>query len=436
MEKIRLLGKLKQIKIKGELNFIDLCARIESKLDNCFFLESLGEGAEESRFSLIGFDPAQVIREGENNVRYADLIDMMPKKKSFQEYAGGLVGYMGFDLFSYFEPTLNIKRHPKFDRFLFGVYTDGLIFDKNTGETVYYYHTKNRLTFVEKCLMSTKILKKEPLAIKRLGYSMTKTQYKERFTKIKKEIFAGTIFQCVFGFQAEYELSGDTFEIYKRLRKINPSPHMYYLKFGEQKIIGASPELLLRIKDDNMETYPLAGTIRRGKNRSEDKKFAELLLSDPKEIAEHKMLVDLHRNDMGRVATFGTMSVNKSMEIKKLSHVQHISSGVAGTLSDIQSMFSALASCFPAGTLAGAPKIEAVRVSQEMENAIRGPYGGAVGYFGFNQNCEFSIPIRTVFISGTYAFTQAGSGIVADSIAENEYEEVKLKLKAMEEALS
>ena len=220
------------------------------------------------------------------------------------------------------------------------------------------------------------------------------------------------------------------------LRHVNPSPHMYYVKFGDKKIIGASPELLFRLRNGEMETFPLAGSIKRGLSAEEDIKLARTLLNDPKEIAEHNMLVDLHRNDLGRVAKFGTVKVRKLMEIKKYSHIQHISSEVIGIIKKGEDMFSGLASSFPAGTLSGAPKIESMKIIQRVEKNPRGPYGGALGHFGFNGNCTFAIPIRTLFVSGEYAYTQASGGIVYDSLPANEYQEIKNKLGAQEKVLN
>jgi anthranilate synthase component 1 len=185
-----------------------------------------------------------------------------------------------------------------------------------------------------------------------------------------------------------------------------------------------------------METFPLAGTIRRGKNQKEDQNLAKELLNNPKEIAEHNMLIDLHRNDIGRVAEFGSVRVQKLKDIKKFSHVQHISSEVVGTLKKSEDMFSALASNFPAGTLSGAPKIESIKIINRVEKEPRGPYGGAVGYFGFDGNCSFCIPIRSLFISEDKGFTQASGGIVYDSKANLEYQEIQNKLKALDQALN
>ncbi|HBH46963.1 MAG TPA: anthranilate synthase component I, partial [Candidatus Jacksonbacteria bacterium] len=250
------------------------------------------------------------------------------------------------------------------------------------------------------------------------------------------EIRAGNTFQCVIGFKTEYQIQGEPLKIYERLRKINPSPHMYFLKFGAKKIIGASPELLFRVRERELETFPLAGTAARGKTAAEDQKLARELLNNPKEIAEHNMLVDLHRNDLGRVSRFGTVKVRRLCDIKRFSHVQHISSEITGIMAPGEDMFSALASNFPAGTLTGAPKIESIKIIDRLEPDGRGPYGGALGHFGWNGDATFAIPIRSLFIDGDYAFMQNGSGIVYDSTAENEYQEIKRKGEAIEKIMS
>jgi len=432
--KITLQKKPKYIKFSEDEDFFELFQKINSVVDTCYFLESLDADGDKSRYSVIGFEPETLIR-GDQNFKYADLSKIMPEGVISEDYAGGLVGYLGFDAFAEFEPKVKIKSHPHFDKFLFGVYTDGLVYDKTTGESYYFYYKKNRLKFIEK-ISKNSLPKEKKLRVVQKGATMTKNQHKISVKEVKKLIKEGKIFQCVVGFKEEYEIIGEALEIYKKLRKINPSPHMYYLKFGKQKLIGASPELLFRLKDGTMETYPLAGTVKRGKNASEDRKFARDLLSDQKELAEHRMLVDLHRNDIGRIARFNTVRVNKLMDVKKFSHVQHISSEISGMLKPGIDMFSAVASNFPAGTLTGAPKIEAIKILEKIEKVPRGPYGGAVGHFGFNGNCTFTIPIRSLFISGKYGFIQAGSGIVADSEAEKEYDEVRQKLKAMDEALA
>ncbi len=267
------------------------------------------------------------------------------------------------------------------------------------------------------------------------GDTTSKEEHARQVAQVKEEILSGNTFQCQIGIQSEFSISGDPVELYTRLRSVNPSPFMYYLKFKDKKIVGSSPELLFGMRNNEMQTFPLAGTIKRGKTQKEDMEFARILLNDPKERAEHSMLVDLHRNDLGRVAQFGSVKVRSLMDIKRFSHVQHIESEIVGLLKSGEDMFSALASNFPAGTLTGAPKIESMKIIERVEKSPRGPYGGAVGHFGFNGDATFAIPIRTIFISGNRGFTEAASGIVYDSEAEKEYDEIQRKLAAMKEVL-
>ena len=210
---------------------------------------------------------------------------------------------------------------------------------------------------------------------------------------------------------------------------------MYFIKFANKKIIGASPELLFSLRDGEMTTRPLAGTIRRGKDELEDRLLARTLLNDPKEKAEHSMLVDMQRNDLGRVAQFGTVRIRDLMSIKKFSHVQHISSEITGFIRSNEDMFSGLSSNFPMGTVSGTPKVETMKIINENEPEARGPYGGGVGQFGFNGDCTFALTLRSIFIVDDYAYTQTSGGIVYDSMPEKEYDEIQRKLAAMKKAL-
>ncbi|MDA1317368.1 MAG: chorismate-binding protein [bacterium] len=423
-------------KVAEDVDFYALFQAIEQKYETCFLLESLGEQSSESRYSSIGFDPSSFISS--NTIKsknpYLALQDMMPTTILSRQYAGGLVGYLSYESMNYMEPAINLTKHLDFETFLFGVYTDGLVYDKVTDELFYFYYDTNRYQEVKSLIGSP--IPKQKCKVTFNGYSLTKRRHADIVTSVKKDIVDGRIFQAVVGMKAHYDISGNPISIYSKLRKVNPSPYMFYLKFGEKKMMGASPELLFRMRNGLMESFPLAGTVGRGSSDVEDRKLARLLMSDSKERAEHQMLVDLHRNDMGRVARFNTVRVNRLMDIKSFSHVQHMSSEITGMIRPEETMFSALASNFPAGTLTGAPKIEAMKVIFHEEKEPRGPYGGAVGQFGFNGDCTFTIPIRSLFISRSKAFAQAGSGIVADSVAEKEYKEVKKKLKAMEEALN
>ena len=432
-------------KLDTDLDFFTIFSKIEHFHDTCFILESMGEETVHSRYSVIGFSPQMVIRAREktlyiNDIPYAvdnpyySLREIIPDNSMSRNYAGGLVGYLSYDCMNYFEPRLGLKLHEDFDQFVFGVYTDGLVLDKMTGQMRYFYYTENRLAEIQK-IIQTEIPDIADPVVEMLGHQKSKEEHKACVLSVIEEIKAGNTFQCQMGFRTNFKITGSTVPIYKQLREINPSPYMFYLKFSEKKIIGASPELVFRLRQGEMETFPLAGTTARGKNEEEDRALARGLLNDPKEIAEHNMLIDLHRNDIGRVARFGTVKVRRQFDIKRFSHVQHISSEVVGIISKDHDMFSGLASSFPAGTLSGAPKIESMKIIDRIEKAPRGPYGGAVGHFGFNGDCTFSIPIRTLFVNGNKAFVRASGGIVYDSLPENEYQEILNKMGAVLAAL-
>lgn len=441
---IKNLQKPTYVPLGADLDFLELFRRVEKRFDTCFLFESLGEEGKFARYSLMGFDPAHAISAREkylivdgkkyaaSNPYYA-LREMVPTSGIAREYAGGLVGYLGYESYNYMEPSVRLKSHPLFDEFLFGLYTDGVILDKLTNEILYFHYGTDRSDVLRALLRSRS--KREALHVKVTDNGLTAREHRAIVERVKERIAAGDTFQCEVGYKTEYEVRGDALVIYERLRKINPSPFMYYLKFCAKKIIGASPELLFSLRDGEMTTRPLAGTIRRGKNEKEDRKLARALVNDPKERAEHTMLVDLHRNDLGRVAKFGTVKVRDLMTIKKFSHVQHISSEVVGTIKDGEDMFSALASNFPMGTVTGTPKIETVKIIDSNENEPRGPYGGGVGHFGFNGDCTFALALRSLFIAGEYGYTQTSGGIVADSVPSKEYDEIKRKSAAMKKVL-
>ncbi|MDD1687337.1 anthranilate synthase component I [Methanoregula sp.] len=252
---------------------------------------------------------------------------------------------------------------------------------------------------------------------------------------IKEHIVAGDIFQAVISRRLDFPVCNDPFTMYEALREINPSPYMYYLDFGEEKVIGASPEMLVRVEKRQVTTVPIAGTRPRGRTTHEDDQLAKELLSDKKERAEHTMLVDLARNDLGRVCRFGSVTVGEFMGIEKFSHVQHIVSTVSGTLRDNLDCYDAFKSCFPAGTVSGAPKIRAMQIIDEQEPGARGLYAGAVGYIGFDRNLDFAIAIRTIQVKKDRAYVQVGAGIVADSVPENEWNETENKAAAMIRAI-
>jgi len=448
--KIELPRKPHYITIETDCDFFQLFKKIEKAYDNCFYLESLGEDSHISRHSIIGFDPEKIIYANgttltiescdgvkeryESDNPYYLLREIIPQDVISRKYAGGLTGYLAYDSMHYFEPALKLQPSALFDTFRFGLFMDGLIFDKMTGEVIYFYYINSRLDLIKKLINSEDTPTGE-LTVTPKEETMTKEEHRAAVLKVKQDIIDGKIFQTEVGFKKYFHLEGDTMNIYEQLREVNPSPQMYYVKFGSQKLIGASPELLFRLRQGEMETFPLAGTALRGSNKQEDTSHARSLLNDPKEIAEHNMIVDLHRNDIGRVAQFGTVKVRNLMDIKRFSHVQHIASEIVGIISDKEDMFSALASNFPAGTLTGAPKIEAMKIIDDLEKDGRGPYGGAVGHFSFNGDCAFAIPIRTVFSNGEQAYVQTCGGNVYDSNPEDEYEEICRKFAGTKKVL-
>lgn len=449
-EAIKLPRKPHYVNVTADCDFFDLFKKVEKRFDTCFMLESLGEDSFISRHSIIGFDPEKILwaqgntltieeRDGSSQSYQSDnpyylLREIVPQNILSRKYSGGLTGYVGYDAMNYFEPSLSLNVSDMFEAFKFGLYTDGLILDKMTGEVFYFYYQDSRMDLIES-MLAEPTPENGPLVVTSTGESMSKADHAKAVAKVKQDIIDGKIFQTEVGFKKWFTLEGDNINIYEKLREVNPSPQMYYLKFNEQKVIGASPELLFRLRQGEMETFPLAGTAKRGTNETEDRALARALLNDPKEIAEHNMIVDLHRNDIGRVAQFGTVKVRSLMDIKRFSHVQHISSEIVGIMAETEDMFSGLASNFPAGTLTGAPKIEAMKIIDDLEGEGRGPYGGAVGHFSFNGDCTFAIPIRTVFANGEKAYVQTCGGNVFDSNAEDEYEEIQRKFAGTKRVL-
>ena len=438
LPKIQLGQKPTYVKFAEDVDFLDLFKKIERHSESCFIFESLGEEGKFSRYSILGFDPEHIISgrgktltidgmEYKVENPYLALRDIMPARALGREYAGGLIGYLSYEALMYFEPSLKIKTHDTFEQFMFGVYTDGLIHDKLTNELIYFYYETDRSALLHDIHDSE--LPKGSFKATFVADGLSESEHSKIVEDVKDLIRAGNTFQCEVGFKSKYKVEGNSLHVYERLREVNPSPFMYFVKFGdpstgsgqEKKIIGASPELLFSLREGEMTTRPLAGTIARGKTDEEDQKLARELLNDPKERAEHTMLVDLHRNDIGKVAQFGTVRVKDLMSVKKFSHVQHISSEITGTIRSGEDMFSALAANFPAGTVTGTPKIEAIKIIDKNEPEARGPYGGGVGHFGFNGDCTFALALRSVFVSGRDAYAQTSGGIVYDSEPKKEY---------------
>jgi anthranilate synthase component 1 len=318
----------------------------------------------------------------------------------------------------------------------FGIYTDGLIHDKKDNAT-YYFHIgkKSRLNELEKIINS-----KDQILARGISYSKpvsetTKNEFISNVKKAKQYVYQGEVFQVVISRKFKFRLSGDPMHLYQNLRKLNPSPYMYFFKYKKRFIIGSSPEMLLRVIKNKIETFPIAGTRPVSNMERVNRKLKNELLRDKKELAEHTMLVDLARNDLGRICKFGSVQPKELMIVKRFSHVQHLVSHITGTLDDKYDNFDAFRSLFPAGTVSGAPKVRAMEVISELEKSSRGPYAGALGYFSFNRCCDFAIIIRSLFINGNNAYIQSGAGIVTDSIPINEYLETEHKAGALFSAL-
>ncbi len=312
----------------------------------------------------------------------------------------------------------------------FGIYDDGILYDNLHKKLFYFYHDENRF---DKLKMNNDSF--GDFHSSEVTPNIDEQKFSEIVNKAKKLIHDGDIFQVVLSRKFAFESKGDNLTLYKTLRKLNPSPYMYHLKQGSKTIIGASPEMLVRITDDKVETFPIAGTRKITNDEEKNKQLAYELLHDEKELAEHTMLVDLGRNDIGRVCKYGTVHPESLMQIKRFSHVQHIVTHVVGSLSPENDMFDAFKAVFPAGTVSGAPKVRAMEIIDDLETEARGPYAGAVGYFSYNGCCDFAIAIRSIFIDGNKGFVQSGAGIVSDSIAKYEFKETEHKAGAMLQAL-
>ena len=426
-------------------NQFQIYNKISRNYSHSFLFESLTGPEVLAETSVMGFDP-KIILKG-----YSDKVEIIENKKTttiqttdpFSElkkllgksndqsyrYLGGAVGVVNYDAIRLVEDIADTHRSPQ-PLMEFGIYDDGILYDKIHEKLFYFYHDENRF---DKLVMKDDSFGE--FHSSEVIPNMNETKYSEIVNKAKKYIHDGDIFQVVLSRKFVFDTDGDNLKLYKTLRKLNPSPYMYHLKQDSKTIIGASPEMLVRITDDKVETFPIAGTRKITKNEEKNKELSEELIHDEKELAEHTMLVDLGRNDIGRVCKYGTVHPESLMEIKRFSHVQHIVSHVVGNLAPENDMFDAFQAVFPAGTVSGAPKVRAMEIIDELETEARGPYAGAVGYFSYNGCCDFAIAIRSIFIENNKGFVQSGAGIVSDSIAENEFKETEHKAGAMLQAL-
>lgn len=349
-------------------------------------------------------------------------------------FAGGAVGYISYDAVRYWEKLpATVNDDLGFPDVEMGIFDDGVVFDHKQKRAYYYNYGINRLPEIEQVL-------KQPAEHSTLQFeapkvTTTQERYEAAVEKTKQYITQGDIFQAVISKRFDFKFSGDLTEFYGALRSINPSPYMYFYKAGRRQIVGSSPEMLARVENGTVETFPIAGTRPVSEKTAENRRLAKELLGDPKERAEHVMLVDLARSDVGKISKFGSVRVPEFMQVHRYSHVQHIVSRVVGDLKDECDSYDALRAVFPAGTVSGAPKVRAMEIIEELEPSRRGPYAGAVGYFSYNGNSDFAITIRTLFADGSRGCVQAGAGIVADSVAEREWIETEHKAGALMKAL-
>jgi anthranilate synthase component 1 len=316
----------------------------------------------------------------------------------------------------------------------FGIYDDGILFNHKENQAYYFFLGNSRLEEVEQKMANIKY------NVKRFSYStprrnLRKIDFTKMVKKAKRYIYNGHIFQVVLAKSINFKINGNLIDLYAKLREVNPSPYMYLLKMSGRCIIGSSPEMLIRVTKDRIETFPIAGTRPILQDEKKNEQLRQELLEDEKEIAEHTMLVDLARNDIGRVCDFGTVEVKEFMTVKRFSHVQHIVSHVIGKMQKTLDAYDCVKAVFPAGTVSGAPKVRAMQIIDELEPSVRGPYAGALGYFSFNGSCDFAITIRSIFVNGDKAYVQSGAGIVIDSDPELEWAETEHKANAILSAL-
>jgi len=443
-----------------------------------FLLESVEGGEKLGRYSFMGIGHNVVLKSsgdkaiiyqnderGRVNLEDRDCLDVVQEILAQRQvvsipglprFFGGAVGFMAYDMVRHFEKL------PECSRDTLGLPECVFVF---TDTMIIFDHVQHKIKIVSNTLIDgpaerayeqakskiesivARLAKPVPLDSiapvsgnnniqdKTLKSNFTQEEYENGVRACKEYISAGDAFQIVLSQRLQRETSAQPFAVYRALRQLNPSPYLYYLDMGDFQLIGSSPEMLVKVEDGIAETCPIAGTRPRGATEEEDDALAAELLNDPKECAEHAMLVDLARNDLGRVCRHGTVQVPFSMKIERYSHVMHIVSSVKGELSEGEDAFSLLRASFPAGTLSGAPKIRAMEIITELEDLKRGPYGGAVGYFSYTGNMDTCITIRTIVMVGNTAYLQAGAGIVYDSDPTSEYHETLNKLKALERAV-
>ncbi len=449
---------------------IEVLKILKNNDNHCFLLESVEKTENWGRYSFLGFKPKIEItchnslmkikengktRKFETKTPQNTIFDILKEYKSpkfdyLPPFTGGLVGYFAYDFIKYFEPELNLdaKDTENFKDVDLMLFDRIIAFDNKRQKIVLIENIKvdNLETNYKKAVTSLNKLAKliktgkgkkiKPGKLKSDFRALfEKNEYCKMVEKAKHYIKEGDIFQVVLSNRFDADFSGELLNTYRILRTINPSPYMFYFGSDDVEIAGASPETLVKLKDGKLYTFPLAGTRKRGKDEKEDIALEKELLSDAKELAEHNMLVDLGRNDIGRISKFNSVRVEKYMSIERFSHVMHIGSTVSGDILESKNALDAMGSILPAGTLSGAPKIRSCEIINELENNKRGIYGGAVGYLDFTGNMDTCIGIRLAFKKQGKVYVRVGAGIVADSIPEMEYKECENKSKAIMNAL-
>ena len=465
------------IPVKREL-FADIRTPVEAlkilknASSHVFILESVENQEKWGRYTFLGYDPKleisclngvvsiKNIKTGKTDSfeekNPAERIKALmseyrsPKIDGFPSFTGGLVGYFGYDFIKYAEPclTLDAKDEEHFRDIDLMLFDKVIAFDNIRQKIILianvradnlesdYKRAEKELDEMEELIRHGKPVPDEKSRlVGELKPLFDKEQYCKMVEKAKKYIYEGDIFQVVLSNRLDAEFEGSLLSAYRVLRTTNPSPYMFYFSSSDMEVAGASPETLVKLENGTLHTFPLAGTRPRGKTDAEDKQLEKELLSDEKELSEHNMLVDLGRNDLGKISKFGTVEVEKYMSIERYSHVMHIGSTVRGTIRDEFSALDAVYAVLPAGTLSGAPKIRACEIINELENNKRGIYGGAVGYIDFRGNLDTAIAIRLCFKKNGRVFVRSGAGIVADSVPEKEFQECINKAKAVVDAL-
>ncbi len=456
---------------------VSVFARIRPNSLHPFLLESVEGGEKLARYSFIGYEIAmrftarrdqwqtEVFNSGWNefvpsnsSLAAPEALDSILSSIHIDDTGdgprlnAGAVGYIGYDAIRMVE---NLPNEPQDDTGIpdiqLGFYNGIIAFDNHKHNLVISYAVKidddsdlqqvydaavARISEIE-AMLKTPLRLSEPEISDEGNWAsnIEQARYENWVEKSREYIFAGDIFQVVLSQRFQTPYSGDPFSIYRMLRILNPSPYLYFIDQGDLQLIGSSPEMLIRVDDGIVETRPIAGTRKRGGNEAEDQQLAQELLADQKERAEHVMLVDLGRNDVGRISKAGTVTVPELMRIERYSHVMHIVSEVRGELAENISPLEAFMACFPAGTVSGAPKIRAMEIIDEMETVRRGVYAGAIGYFDFSGNMDWCIAIRTIVLHNNTAYIQAGAGLVADSVPVNEFNETVNKSAGMKLAV-